>query len=355
MSTPKNPPHRDDGLIAGVYRAPPRLGSWPAPPVPGPDDLVRASTTVHTAEPASPLLSSPSLSNRYDRHVSIKLESTSAIRSFKFRGALVAVDRIARETEADTVITASTGNHGQGIAYAASRAGLTAIVYVPEGVPAEKLGAMRALGARIRVAGAQLDDAAQAAQEAAGRAAVYLEDGENPDLMAGAATVMEEILQADDAIDTVLVPIGGGNLIAGSLLARQRQGSGPAVVGVQSTAASSATESWLRREVIERDCSTFAGGLATTRPGLLSLHVMIEYLGTSVLVDDEDLYTAMGMALETASLEIEGAAAAPIAALERFGDSIEGERVAIVATGNWPSQSEVEQAIRSFEDSGLKR
>lgn len=337
-------------LPPGVYRSNARRSPWPPPPVPTPDEIDRAITLVHRTEQPSPIQRQPSLSKRFDRDVWLKLESRTTIRSFKHRGALTAIERIAKDTDVRSVVTASTGNHGQGIAYAAGRAGLSAIVYVPRGVPDEKLDAMHALGAEIRVAGENLGEAQQTAEAAASSHAVYLEDGENPDLMAGAATVIAEVLDLDDEFDVVLIPIGGGNLISGSLLARELQGGGPDLISVQSTAAGAATESWLCRRLVERECSTFAGGLATTRPGQLALQVMVEYLGTAVLVDDEDLYRAMGLALEASNLEIEGAAAAPIAALDRFGSEIEGERIVLIITGGWPARREMQRALEYLED-----
>ena len=338
-------------LPSGMYHRASTGRAWPQAPAPSPDELAGAMAIVRRSTTPSPLAQSRALSKMFDRRVWLKLESTSPVGSFKYRGALVAINRVSLETGARAVITASTGNHGQGVAYAASSAGLETIVYIPMGVADEKVAAMRALGAEIRVHGANLAEAQQKAEQVAFGDSVYIEDGENGDLMAGAATVLAEILEERSDLETILVPIGGGNLIAGSLLARQSRESSAQVVGVQSTSASAATESWLQGQMLERPCSTFAGGLATTRPGNLALDVMKQYLATSVLVDDEDLYRAMGMAIEAAGVAMEGAAAAPIAALARFGKDIAGDDVALVVTGNWPSKAETERAIDTYHRS----
>ena len=298
----------------------------------------------------TPLVLSQSLSARYGRQIYMKLEFASPIRSFKHRGALVALRRISEESGAHTVVTASTGNHGQGVAFAASLYGLKTVVYAPEGTAKEKLQAMRGLGAEIRIEGEHLGQAQQAAAGIAGNGISYIEDGESGDLMAGASTVLLEILESDSDLDTVIAPIGGGNLIAGSLLACELRRSKTGIIGVQSTAASGATQSWLGGEIVESECLTFAGGLATTRPGELALAVMIEYLDTIALVQEDDLYRAMALALFCTGMALEGAAASPIAALERFGESIPGERIGLLITGNWSSEQEIIKAFEFRED-----
>ena len=334
-------------LAAGVYRQPPTEHRWPDRPAPQPQDLEEALALVRATEPVTPLTPSAPLSERFDREVLLKLEPNSPVRSFKHRGALAAVKRIVNDTNATAVITASTGNHGQGVAYAASRYGLASVVYSPNGTVREKLDAMRNLGAKVRIQGANLGEAQEIALASSDSASVYIEDGENPDLMAGAATVALEILHQDEGLDAIIVPIGGGNLIAGSLLSRKHFGSAVEIVGVQSSAASASTQSWLHGEFVESLCSTFAGGLATTRPGHLALGVMIDFLRQSV-VDEHDLYRAIGTASANAELQLEGAAASPIAALERFGTDIQGERIALVITGDWISDEEKMRSIETF-------
>lgn len=340
--SPKNPG-------PGVYHRRLVAATWPGSPVPQPTELRAAEKVVAGNQRPTPLVLSQSLSDRYDRQVYLKLEFVSPIRSFKHRGALVAVRRLSEESGTHTVVTASTGNHGQGVAFAASLFGLETVVYAPENAAREKLRAMRRLGAEIRIEGENLAQAQQAAAATAGNGISYIEDGESGDLMAGASTVLSEILDSDSDLDTVVVPIGGGNLIAGSLLACELGRSETRIVGVQSTAASAATQSWLGAGMVESECVTFAGGLATTRPGELALAVMIQYLETITLVHEDDLYRAMALALFNTGMAPEGAAAAPIAALERFGDSIPGERIGLLITGNWSSEQEIIKAVEFRE------
>lgn len=284
------------------------------------------------------------LSRRSRRDVLLKLEFLSPIRSFKHRGALVAIDRIAREQPGTPIFTASTGNHGQGVTYAAARVGLPVTVHAPTTTATVKLAAMRSLGATVIVAGHNLDTAQKASEHAAHETGgVYIEDGENPDLMAGAATVVSEMLASAPGIDTLIIPVGGGNLIGGALLAVAASGRDINMVGVQSAAAPSATASWLAGHVVALPCTTFAGGLATTRPGTVALDVMLALLRQMAVVTDDDLDTAMAAMFTAHGIQLEGASAAPLAALTRYGDQIAGDTVGLVVTGNWASPAEIER------------
>jgi threonine dehydratase len=338
-------------LDVGIHRRIPVASGWPAAPAPSPTDLSAAAQLIRELLVPTPMLLSEPLSRRFERSVYVKLELLSPIRSFKHRGAVAAVQGIARDTGARVVVTASTGNHGQGVAYAGRLAGLEVVVFAPETITREKLDAMRRLGADVRVGGPDLDHAQKAAEAATGPEAIYLEDGENAELMAGAATVMSEMLDEQPDLDTVVVPIGGGNLIGGSLLAVAARGSDVSVVGVQSQAASGSTRSWLEGLIVESTCTTFAGGLATTRPGRLALAVMVDLLETVAIVSDEDLYAAMGTMVAAHGIHLEGAAAASIAVLERFHRDIPGDVIGLVLTGNWVSADELSRAVDHAEAS----
>jgi len=286
------------------------------------------------------------LSDLAGKDVYLKLEGTSAVRSFKFRGALVAVARAVEEAPGQPIVTASTGNHGQGIAFAGRRHGVDVIVCSPTTTLAEKQAAMEALGATVVVTGATLTESAQRAREiAAERNGLYIEDGESPHLMAGAASVVMEMLEQQRDLDTIVVPVGGGNLVAASLLAVVAAGAPTGVVGVQSIEAPGATLSWLAGKIVRHECHTYAGGLATESPGELSLSVMTRLLGTVILVTDDDLRAASGRAFRSLGLVVEGAAAAPLAALRLHPDAITGDRIGIVITGSWLSSDQLADGL----------
>lgn len=328
---------------SGVHRRTPDTSAAPHHLTPTAEQIDEAHRAFRRSEAATPLVESVALSRRYERSVYLKLEGLSPIRSFKHRGALAAVHALAARHS--RVVTASTGNHGQGVAYAAARLGIDSTVLVPENALADKVEAIRSLGADVRVVGTNLTEAQQAAEALAEHEdAAYLEDGEDPLLMAGAAGVMLEILDQLPSGGTVIVPVGGGNLIAGSLLAAEKSNS-ISIVGVQSAAAPAVYDSWRAGHYVERRCETFAGGLATERPGLLSLDVMLRRLTTMGLVTEDDLFAAIALAFSHAGVLLEGAAAAPLALLERHGAEISGDSVVLVASGSWISSEQLSEAM----------
>lgn len=329
----------------GVHRRDPD-GGWPDPPAPDLEALSQARRDVAEAHPPTPLILSHALSDATGRTVHLKMEGTSAVRSFKFRGALIAVAQAVAESPGRPIVTASTGNHGQGLAFAGRRHGVDVVVVSPETTLLEKRQAMESLGATVLVLGANLTEAEHHARKVASdRGGIYIEDGESPHLMAGAATVVMEMLEQQPDLDSIIVPVGGGNLIAASLLAVASGGSGASVIGVQSIAAPGATLSWMSGNIVRQDCHTFAGGLATERPGELSLSVMTRMLDTMILVTDDDLRIASGHAFRSLGLVVEGAGAATLAALRLHPDSIPGERVGLILSGSWASAEQLSEAL----------
>ncbi|MBT8207550.1 MAG: pyridoxal-phosphate dependent enzyme [Acidimicrobiia bacterium] len=329
----------------GVYRRA-ADGGLPDPSEPAATDLARARKTVSAAHGPTPLILSPTLSQRVGKEVHLKLEGTSAVRSFKFRGALVAVAQAVEESPGRPIVTASTGNHGQGVAFAGKRLGVEIIVCSPTTTLYEKRAAMESLGAEVVVTGPTLTESEHRAREIASeRGGLYIEDGESPHLMAGAATVVLEMLEQQPDLDTIIVPIGGGNLVAASLLAAVTAGSSARVVGVQSVAAPGATFSWLAGEIVRHGCDTYAGGLATERPGELSLSVMTRLLETIVLVAEDDLRAESGWAYQSLGLVVEGAAAAPLAAIRHHPEIAGGDSVGIVLSGSWLSADQLAEGL----------
>jgi CheY-like chemotaxis protein len=196
------------------------------------------------------------------------------------------------------------------------------------------------LTAHVETAAAEEQRLRAAAEEAAQelapkRGLVYLEDGEDAQLMAGAASVLLELMEQAPGLDSVVIQVGGGNLIAASLLAAQAQGWPGGMLGVQSTAAPGATLSWQEGGVRAVESRTVASGIATEKPGRLALVAMTTLLRSVALVDDEDLWRAVALLLQTTGLAVEPSGAAGVAALQRFGPEIEGERIGVLLTGGW--------------------
>jgi threonine dehydratase len=283
--------------------------------------------------PATPLFHSLSLSRRLGCEVYVKCEHLSPVRSFKARGAIYCLSRLGREHAG--VACASTGNHGQGIAYAARLFGRRAVVVAPEHTPQQKQAAMRALGADLRIAGRNLAEATLLAQQAAAAEdLVYVEDGEDPDVLLGCATLALEVVEQLPDFDYLFVPVGGGNLIAACALVVKALRPDATLVGVQSTAAPAVYESWRAGRVVGLEqCETFAGGVATTYPCRLAFDVLQSRVDDMVLVSDEALIKAALVMLAEAGHLPEGAGAAGLAALLADPERCRGRKVVVVLSG----------------------
>jgi threonine dehydratase len=306
--------------------------------------------------PPTPLIHSPGLSRRFGCDVHLKCENLAPIRSFKARGALYCLSRLdaafggsARypllgvasrsEPEAPAAATgvacASTGNHGQGMALAARLFGRRAVVVVPRSATEQKMAAIQYFGAELRVAGDDLDAANEEARRIAQDEGLrYVEDGEDPDVLAGCATVALEIVEGLPELDCLVVPVGGGNLIAACALVVKGLGLGARLVGVQSAAAPAVYESWHSgRPMHLEQSATFAGGLATRSPGPLTFPLVRDGVDEMQLVDEEALLAAARLTLAETGLLPEGAGAAPLAALMAEPARYAGQTVVLLLSG----------------------
>ena len=297
-------------------------------------DVYRARQVVGRYLPATPLLHSSGLSRRLGCDVYVKYENLSPIRSFKARGAIYCLSRLTADRAG--VVCASTGNHGQGIALAARLFDRRAVVVVPRGTIEKKLAAIRGFGADLRIAGRDLAESVTIAQQIASDEMLeYVEDGEHPDVLAGCATLALEVLEQEPGLDSLVVPVGGGNLIASCALVVKSIRPDLTLVGVQSEAAPAVYDSWRSGTPtqIER-CATFAGGLATSYPCRLTFPLIRSGVDDMLLVTDEALgEAAVVMLAETGHLP-EGAGAAGLAALLTWPERFAGRRVVLILTGS---------------------
>jgi threonine dehydratase len=315
-----------------------------APPTP--ESLLAARRFLQSCHPRTALRELTAAWTPSAAKVYVKCEDETPIRSFKGRGALWLLACLQDSDPGKGVITASTGNHGQGVAFAASRFGIRSVVVVPVGSSPLKIDKIRGLGADLRIIGADLTEASVAAREAAAaEGLIYVEDGEDPALMAGAATVGWEILEDLPEADAIVVPVGGGNLIAGIALVAKRLKPSVRMIGVQSAAAPAVTRSFEAGRVVDVPSATFAGGLATAFPGQLALNVICDLVDDMVLVSETELRAEIRDALASRATLIEGAAAAAFAALRRYGSSWGSACPVLVQTGANVSLGELESAL----------
>jgi len=284
---------------------------------------VRRTPTEHSAP----------LTAAAGRDVFLKLENLQHTGAFKIRGALNAMLQLdARERERG-VITASAGNHGQGVAFAAQLVGIPARVVLPHGVPIAKLVAIQRLGAEPILADGGYDGAhATAVAIAKERGLRYVHAFDDDAVIAGQGTLALELL-ADAEVDTIVVPIGGGGLAAGVALALGHRRTRPRLIGVQASGADAFAASFAGGAIAERPAATIADGIAVRRPAERTFEILRAALDDIVTVDDEAIARAIVMLLERHKLVAEGAGAAAIAAILEGNGHVGGRKVAAIVSG----------------------
>ncbi len=266
----------------------------------------------------TPLLKCPELSEALGISVSLKLECLQWTGAFKVRGGLVKLLSVPEEQRQRGVVGASTGNHGKGIAFLARQFGIPAWVVVPERTPSVKTQAIEALGAKLIRFGesyAQSDDFARAfAYE---RELVYASSFDDEWVVAAQATIAWEILEDAPEVDVLIVPVGGGALLAGSLIAAYHLKPSLRVIGVEADGAPALTTSLAAGEVITLpEAHTLADGMAVSRPGAVPFHIVREFLDEPLrLVSDEEMADAVRLLMRDAKIVPEFAGAASVAAL----------------------------------------
>jgi threonine dehydratase len=284
---------------------------------------VRRTPTEHSA-PISALAG---------REVFLKLENLQHTGAFKIRGALNAILQLDADARERGVVTASAGNHGQGVAFAARLVGVPACVVLPHGVPLAKLTAIQRAGADTVLADGGYDGAHLAAQAlAAERGMTYVHAFDDDDVVAGQGTLALELTEDAD-VDTLVVPVGGGGLIAGVALAVEERRPRPRIIGVQSASAAAFAKSFAEGRVVERAASTIADGIAVRRPAERTLAIVRQRVDDIITVSDEAIARAIVVLLERHKLLAEGAGAVALAAVLEANGHVGGHRVAAVISG----------------------
>ncbi len=285
----------------------------------------------------TPLIEVPELSELLGFRLLLKAENLQWTGAFKVRGGLVKLMSVPKEVRQRGVVCASTGNHGKGIAFIANRFGIPAWVVVPERTPTVKTEAIKSMGARLIRFGetyAQSEDFAKAF--AAERELVYAPSFDDPWVVAAQATIAWEILEDEPNVDTIVVPVGGGALLAGTLITTQQLKPSLRIIGVESEGAPALTTSLSVGEVVTlSEVHTLAEGIAVSRPGVVPFHIVRELLNEPlVLVSDEEMKEAVREIVCFAKLVPELAGAAGVASLLSGKISVEPNAVvACVITG----------------------
>jgi threonine dehydratase len=311
-------------------------------------DILAARRRIRSYLDASPLRNYPSIDRLVGTEVWVKHENLLPTGAFKVRGGINLVSKLDAPTRARGVIAASTGNHGQSVAFAARLFGVRAIICAPEGANPVKVEAMRDFGAEVILVGRDYDDAREHCEKlAAERGYRYIHSGNEPDLIAGVGTHTLELLEENQSIDVIIVPVGGGSGAAGACIAAKSIRADVEVIAVQSTAAPTAHDSWSEGELVERPNSTVAEGLATRTAFELPQRIMLEQLDDFVLVSDDDILTAVGTMIEKTRTLVEPAGAAPLAAAlsTAVGPKLAGRRVALICSGANISPAQLREVL----------
>ena len=278
----------------------------------------------------------------------LKLEVMQKGGSFKVRGALAHVLSRKDEIGPAGVVAASAGNHAQGVALAARLAGVPATVVMPEWASVSKQAATRAYGAEVILRGRTLEESLEHARELAAEGRTMVHAYDDPLVIAGQGTIGLEILQDLPEVDQVIVPVGGGGLIAGIATALWGKKPGVRVTGVQAAACPSAVEA-LRagKPVTVESRPTLADGIRVRRVGELAFPVLRDLVDQVVLVDEDAIADAMVLLLERKKVLAEGAGAAPLAALLSGSARVTpGSRVVLVVSGGNLDMPLLERVIR---------
>lgn len=298
-------------------------------------DVLRARLVIQQYLSPTPLFHSPAVGAYLGCDAYLKCENLQPINAFKIRGGIYLMSRLSEEERRRGVVTASTGNHGQSIAYAAQLFGARAIVYAPEQANPDKVASMRRLGAEVVLTGRDFDEARIACEARARDDGLrYIHSANEPDLIAGVATYALEMIEEVPDLDVVIVPVGAGSGICGTSIVMKTVNPAIKVIGVQAAEMPAVYLSWKEHRLTELSGgTTFADGLATRMAFELPLRIIWKNVDDMVLVSEDELRWAIVHLIERARLVTEGAGAATFAAADKLRDDLAGRKVGLIVSG----------------------
>lgn len=265
----------------------------------------------------------------------LKCENLQKTGSFKVRGAGNKIASLCENGERPALIASSAGNHAQGVAYAAAAYGSKATIVMPRGTPIAKVSATEGYGAEVVLHGDCYDDAYEhAMQLQAERGAVFVHPFDDEEVIAGQGTISLEILRAMPTVNTVLVPAGGGGLLAGMAACIKQVNPSIRVVGVQAAGADAIVRSFREGKVVStKYAATIADGIAVKKPGELTTALIAKYVDDMVTVDDDEIAEAILLLLERTKMVVEPAGAVALAAAINRRVDLAGKRAVCVLSG----------------------
>ncbi|MBT7943131.1 MAG: threonine ammonia-lyase [Alphaproteobacteria bacterium] len=306
------------------------------------DDIQNAARQLEGHVVRTPSLASPALSELCGADIVLKLENLQVTGSFKPRGALIKLNSLSDAEKKVGVVAASAGNHAQGVAYHARNLGIPATIYMPEGTPFTKVGRTEALGAKVVLSGVGLTEARQAAMEqCATEKQAFIHPYDDARVIAGQGTVGLEFLSDVPDLDTLVVPIGGGGLVAGMAVAVKALQPDIDIIGVEAALYPSMSQALGKATPPPATPGrgggiggqTIAEGIAVKEPGELTQPVITELVSDIVVVDETALEMAVQTYLEVQRIVTEGAGAASLAAVLDNPDRFKAKKVGLVVSG----------------------
>ncbi len=303
--------------------------------IPTLEDVYRARAVIAPYVRPTPLVRSDALSELLGCQAYLKCENVQPIGVFKVRGGINLVSSLDEEERRRGVITASTGNHGQSIAYAARLFGVPAVIAAPENCNAYKRRAMERLGAQVRLVGKGFDESRLwVEEEAASKGYRLVHAANEPLLIAGVGTMSLEIMEDLPDVDIIVNPIGGGSGCSGHCIVAKAIKPDVEVIGVQAERAPAVYLSWKAGELRETESSdTIADGLATRVAFQLPFSIIKDRIDDIVLVGEDEMRRAIVTLLDSAHMLAEPSGAAPLAAALNMRDRLGGKNVVLVLTG----------------------
>lgn len=308
----------------------------PRPFTPVLEDVLAAQKTLSGIARVTAMEGSRHLAGLVGAPVHFKCENLQRTGSFKLRGAYVRIAGLTAAERARGVVAASAGNHGQGVALAASLLGVRATVFMPRGAPLPKIAATRDYGAEVRPHGEVVDESLAAAREHAERTgAVLIHPFDHPDVVAGQGTVGLEILEQCPEVRTIVTGVGGGGLVAGIAVAVKSLRPDVRIVGVQAEGAAAYPPSLAAGEPVAlSEMTTMADGIQVGRPGEVPFRIVAGLVDEIRTVSEDELSAALLLCLERGKLLVEPAGASPVAAMLADPGAFAGPVVAVLSGGN---------------------
>lgn len=310
-------------------------------------DIIEARKNVYRYLNPTPLYNYPTLDKLIGTRTWIKHENHLPVGAFKVRGGLNLAANLTEHEKQNGLYTASTGNHGQSIAYAARAYGIKATIAVPEQANPGKVAAMRGMGAEVLHHGSDFDEARSWIEQIAEERGGKFVGPTDEQLIHGVGTYALEIIEELPSVDTVIVPVGAGSGVCGTGIVMKTINKEIEIIAVQSAQAPAMQLSWKSGKLIEAKMQTFAEGVATRVPFENTQKIMRKYVDDFLLVDDAQIMSAIRTMMEHTHNLVEEAAAIPLAAALNIKERLHGKNVVLIASGGNISMKNIRDAVKN--------